>query len=408
MNTAESLAGITQIVQDGLEHQSQSTIIAACIEMIVLQSQIDAMAATLFSVAKDYNVQDAVDQRSIGMALANATKLSSSKCSRIVNRASVLVRLLPEVHLAYQQGCLNTDQVDLLIRTADKTEYTEAAVHDQSVFLSWAGLEWAEFRDNVETWKIFNDQTDPTDLAEKAHSKRTFSKMQGLDGVTLLTIDMPNECFAQLNSFMSPIEEAMWDSDWAKAKDLNGDEAIYDDIERTVTQRRFDAFMQVLRRGFASTENDPAVQSVVNIVIDHATFERELAIHGGEAPKPISEADLERYRSETMQGDPVSARFAFDSAITGHIRRIVINSKTLDITVGEKSRLFTGLKRNAMIIRDRRCRAPGCETKAYRCEADHIREHSRGGTTLVTNGQMLCRPCHRHKSRLATQGIAEG
>ena len=47
--------------------------------------------------------------------------------------------------------------------------------------------------------------------------------------------------------------------------------------------------------------------------------------------------------------------------------------------------------------RDRTCRAPGCQRRALRCEIDHMRDHARGGPTLVHNLCCLCKRHHRAK-----------
>ena len=111
MKAAETLAGLNQVIEEGLEHQSQAAILDACTEIIGLQAKVDALAAVIFSKAKDYHVHEAAGHRSLGLALANQTQLGVSKCSRLVNRASVLVRLLPEVLTAYQDGKLNSSSL---------------------------------------------------------------------------------------------------------------------------------------------------------------------------------------------------------------------------------------------------------------------------------------------------------
>ena len=47
--------------------------------------------------------------------------------------------------------------------------------------------------------------------------------------------------------------------------------------------------------------------------------------------------------------------------------------------------------------RDRRCRFPGCQVPAERCDADHNTPYSQGGETDVGNGCCLCRRHHRMK-----------
>ena len=168
--------------------------------------------------------------------------------------------------------------------------------------------------------------------------------------------------------------------------------------------------------------DDASVQTVVNILMDHATFEQELARQSvTQKPLTLKEneepdeqdteesdtADIEGLtprRCETLSGLPLSPQSAFDAAIRGHIRRVVFSTGTLDFTMSSKTRLFTGPKRLGLIMRDRHCRGPGCDTPAHRCEGDHIREFSRGGETVPLNGEMLCGPCHRWKTKMQALG----
>jgi 5-methylcytosine-specific restriction endonuclease McrA len=46
--------------------------------------------------------------------------------------------------------------------------------------------------------------------------------------------------------------------------------------------------------------------------------------------------------------------------------------------------------RRAIIMRDRRCAAPGCDQPPAACHVHHIVPRSRGGPTSLTNCLLLC------------------
>ena len=405
MELADLLAEFEHQIDDGLDRLSQEELVATGVALARLVARVDATNVKVLAAISRREAHRAVQHRSPGMALASELGLSRATCTRKVNRADTLVRLLRVVHTAYLAGQLNSDQVDRIVRTARNTDLLEPLVRDQAMIIGWADNEWKSFEAKLSAWEILNDPTDPQTAADKAHAKRSFVAAQGLDGVTLLQIDMPNECYAQLTAAIEPIADAMFKSDWAEARDANGQMAIPSDLTRTSSQRRFDAFMQLVRQGASAVQVDPGIQAIVHVLIDKATFDAQCAREAGEAPVEATEANVNRFRCESIDGVPLSASFAFDAAVAGHIRRVVLDLENRDITISKKARLFTGLKRHAMIIRDRWCQTPGCSTPANRGEADHIIEHSRGGPTLVTNGEMKCRPCHRHKTRLQTQGL---
>ena len=68
------------------------------------------------------------------------------------------------------------------------------------------------------------------------------------------------------------------------------------------------------------------------------------------------------------------------------IQRIVYAGKSRRITdLGERTRFFTGPRREAILLRDRRCQHPGCRVPAHNCQVDHIEPRSKGGLTNQDN-----------------------
>ena len=64
------------------------------------------------------------------------------------------------------------------------------------------------------------------------------------------------------------------------------------------------------------------------------------------------------------------------------------------LDVGREQRLYTSKQRIALAIRDGGCRWHGCDRPASYCEAHHIDPWSRGGTTDIDRGILLCRYHH--------------
>lgn len=64
------------------------------------------------------------------------------------------------------------------------------------------------------------------------------------------------------------------------------------------------------------------------------------------------------------------------------------------LNLGRTQRPFSARQRTALAARDGGCRFPGCERPPSWCEAHHIVPWSRGGTTDVDVGILLCR--HHH------------
>jgi len=72
------------------------------------------------------------------------------------------------------------------------------------------------------------------------------------------------------------------------------------------------------------------------------------------------------------------------------------HSEVLDL--GRTRRLFSPAQRKALAIRDRTCRAEGCDIPAAWCEAHHAaKPWSREGRTDLKDGLLLCR-FHHHRA----------
>lgn len=71
-----------------------------------------------------------------------------------------------------------------------------------------------------------------------------------------------------------------------------------------------------------------------------------------------------------------------------------------NIPTKDPKRLFTADER-FLLWHDagKKCKHCGEVTELEEIEADHILEHSLGGTTALDNGQPLCKPCHINKTR---------
>jgi hypothetical protein len=165
---------------------------------------------------------------------------------------------------------------------------------------------------------------------------------------------------------------------------------------------------------FAGIGNDPSTANVVvNLTVDVDTLteeaERRDAAARGEEPPARNTDDVARRaatrRCESESGRAISPADALDFAIAGHIRMFVMNTATRDFTASAKQRLFTGALRRGIMIRDRHCTGPGCGTRSWHCDADHVLRYNDGGETTATNGGPGCGPCHRHKTRLENLGL---
>jgi hypothetical protein len=128
-----------------------------------------------------------------------------------------------------------------------------------------------------------------------------------------------------------------------------------------------------------------------------------LPAHGGTATSVMVMIDLDALRTglglaETSTGQVVTAIEARRLACTAAIIPVVLGGAGEILDLGRTRRLFSPGQRKAMAIRDRGCRAEGCEISAAWCEAHHAQAPwSRGGRTDLSDGALLC-SFHHHRA----------
>jgi hypothetical protein len=153
---------------------------------------------------------------------------------------------------------------------------------------------------------------------------------------------------------------------WSRARS----EPDGSDDPRSPTQRRADALHQLLDCGGGgqSLVSAPRTEVMVTVPADHPEA-ATLPWMG-----PVTEA--------------TAAMLACDSAITS----ITLDGQDVPIDLSPPKRLFTGLVRKAIIIRDTCC--VKCGGHATWSDCHHIVHFVDGGLTTLENGCLLCRTCH--------------
>ncbi|QSR31999.1 HNH endonuclease [Nocardioides sp. S5] len=137
-----------------------------------------------------------------------------------------------------------------------------------------------------------------------------------------------------------------------------------------------------------------------------------LPVHGGDATTVVVTIPLASLRAELatadligaglvpgddLTGDRITASQARRLACTAKILPTVLDGTSLPVDLGRAKRLFTPAQRKALLIRDRTCRAEGCDTPGTWCDAHHLDPWHTGGPTDLDNAILLC-PHHHHRA----------
>jgi hypothetical protein len=83
-------------------------------------------------------------------------------------------------------------------------------------------------------------------------------------------------------------------------------------------------------------------------------------------------------------------RLACDAAV----HRVLTQGRSTILDYGIATRTIPAPLFNALSIRDRRCRFPGCDRSPRWCEGRHVQPWELGGHTLLPNLVLLC--SHHH------------
>lgn len=191
--------------------------------------------------------------------------------------------------------------------------------------------------------------------------------------------------------------QAEWKSEWEAGTLRWGDGMAPHLMERTHSQRSFDALVALFNAAAGSRESGGGV--TVNVVVDQQTFERHLAeALGGDVPSADPSMAAER-RCQSDRGELIDPRAMVVAALLGHVRRLVLGGDGVVLDFGRRKRLFTGPLREAVLLSHRSCVFRGCGRPSSQCEADHVHPFAPGGATTVANGAPLCDIHNRWKNR---------
>ena len=173
------------------------------------------------------------------------------------------------------------------------------------------------------------------------------------------------------------------------ALDAMGAELHPDRDRRDRSVRHAEALTEICRRSLGADHRAPSDRRRgrphVSAIVDVRLFERE---RGSLVADIRAEAEhVGRLSRTTLE------RLTCDCEIS----RVVTDGPSEIIDVGRTTRNIPPKLWKALVVRDRHCRAPGCDRPPAWCEAHHVRHWSRGGPTDLDNLELLCWAHHRQQ-----------
>ena len=103
--------------------------------------------------------------------------------------------------------------------------------------------------------------------------------------------------------------------------------------------------------------------------------------------------------AETSTGEVITAAQARRLACGAGILPPVLDGTPQVLDLSRTQRLFSPAQKRPSGLRDRHCRAEGCDIPAAWCEAHHAQHPwSQGGRTDLKDGLLLCPHHHHHRA----------
>lgn len=379
----------------------------------VARRRIDAGTDRLAGHLEDTGKFGIDGHRSAKDAVTFIGRLPSAEAHARVTTARRL-KALPAVAAAHARGEIATEAVRAISRLASNPRVAPLLddVIDQ-LFVEQASTE--SHRAFVAWLRDLERAADPDGAgadAEQTHERRrtTFTH-NAADGSYELRTTCGTLHGAIIGDVLAAFEAAELEADRREALDRCGPDATPDQYRRTAIQRRTDAVVAIFRMAAAAPGDTRVPEPVVNVVIDAATLEDELARiahdptlghptadHDG-APnetQPIADTANRRICC-TLSGRPLDPSDAVSCLLVGHVRRVVIDSTSTVIDLGRKRRCFVGSARDAAdlqaAIRRRgasMCFWGDCTSPPHRQQRDHVRSWGALGETNTRNSDLGC------------------
>ena len=332
----------------------------ALLWVLALRDQLDARiveAVGAFDVTRGWDTDGATSME----AWLKGQPAMTAKASRRLVSLAATMRQLPVCAAAYADGALSSGQIDVITANLDDSTIAAFAESEAELVPYLAPLTMSGCSRAMAAWK---SQAEP-ESELPTEPDRTLSLAPTLDG--RYTLDGSLDAVAG-----ATIEAAL------RLATDNG----FDD--RPPAKRTADAMVDICRFFLDNQNTRPGGRHRphLNVVIEH-----DALLEGG---------DGRIVGGPVVDGTAVSQMLC-DSAV----HRVVMSGRSAILDYGTSTRTISPALWSALVIRDERCRFPGCDRPSEWCEGHHVQWVTKGGPTQIGN---LVLVCARHHHRFHQPG----
>ncbi len=342
---------------------------------------LHARRARILAATKATGSHQVAGHRTIP-AYIRATCNSGTATARRDHTLAKLVGDHPTVADALEAGHISVDHAHEIARVHTNPRINEILDAILDSLLSMAEhLSLGEFRIQVGTIIGLADQ-DGAFQEEQRNVANRRAWVDDMAGSLHLTASGGDPLTAaQLVAVFESFAEGELQADLEARRAEHGDEADAHPLPRTQSQRNFDALVAIFTAATAfhasgSSETPKLPEPTVNVIIDDATLHDAFTHAGLTLPSgdqvAIDEygqvsndkallADLTAQLTNDPEaltkrmcnlatGAPIHPSVVLRALVTGHIRRVVVDSRNTVTELGTRSRVFTGAAREAALL----------------------------------------------------------
>ncbi|WP_296665863.1 HNH endonuclease signature motif containing protein, partial [Demequina sp.] len=280
----------------------------------------------------------------------------------------------PLVAAAVREGLLGPDKAAVITDALDVigergTQGLEAELVAKAKMLPLRHLKRA-----VDSAIALLDRAALRDKQEAQHEARALRVWEDRAGMTQVRGELDPVTAAPVRAFLEAyVREAL-----AAKRDADVPPGLTD--HRTTNQMNADGLSTMASHVLGC--GSPIVKPTTTVIvrIDKQELEAELGV--GTCDQ--LQAPLSGFALRTM-------------ATNARIIPALMDGRSLPLDLGSAKDFFTAAQRLALLERDGGCAI--CHAPPSWCEAHHVRWRSRGGTSDLSNGLMLCTACHHRLHR---------
>ena len=280
------------------------------------------------------------------------------------------VAFMPLVEEAWRAGDLTEAHVRRLARVRNPRTCLRFG-DDEALLVHLAStLTFSDFDQAVSYWQQMADPDGAAEDDMERAARRRVSLDETISGMwsgSVLLDPIPGTVVARE---LRRLERALFESDWAEAKERLGRDPQVIDLARTPDQRRADALVEMARRSARPDTAGKKAKPLVTLLLGSDTLRRLCEIE------------------ET--GRVVSPRYVKQWLDDADLETIVFDGTGQRAIRVSRKRTFKGALRRVIEVRDRECYHPYCDVRAPDCQGDHIKPCRHGGLTCQENGRLAC------------------